>query len=210
MRRRVIFVIIGAVAVAAGIPTPAAARHGFGLFGMVRAVVGGFPLARFGHRASHHRRSFAARSFARREARLTGSEAPIPSSFTPPATAAAVAARSGVWPSSYQDAYEVMLGYALFPREYGERFWTHGNGDVVNAIFPRQAFSATAANGTCGARAKERADAPIERVEKLLQLTDAQRGSSRSCRPHCARRSIENLPIASRSQRRRRSAGSRR
>jgi hypothetical protein len=177
MRRRVIFVIIGAIAAAAAIPSPAAARHGFGgLFGMVRSVMGGFPVVRFGHRASHHRRSFAARSATRREARLTPSEAPIASSFGPPATAAAVAAGPVVWPSSYPDAYEVMLGYALFPREYGQRFWSHGNGDMVNAIFPRHALSATAANGTCSAQAKERADAPIARVEKLLQLTDAQRG----------------------------------
>jgi hypothetical protein len=165
MRRRVIFVIVGAIAVAVAIPSPAAARHGFGgLFGMARAVIGGFPLARFGHRASHHRRGFAARSLTRREARLTGSEAPVSSPFTPV-----------VWPSSYPDAYEVMLGYAFFPSEYGERLWTHGNGDMVNAVFPRRAFSATAANGTCSRQARERADAPIERVGKLLQLTDVQR-----------------------------------
>ena len=153
MRRRVIFVIIGAIAAAAALPSPAAARHGYGgLFGMVRTVMGGLPLAQFGHRASHHRRSFAARSATRREARLTPSEAPPASSFAPPATAVAVAAGPVVWPSSYPDAYEVMLGYALFPREYGERFWAHGNTDMVNAIFPRHALSATAANGTCAAR----------------------------------------------------------
>ncbi len=49
------------------------------------------------------------------------------------------------WPIAAPDAFEDMIGYAFWPREYGRQFWSHGPGDILRAMTaPTAAFAAEA------------------------------------------------------------------
>jgi hypothetical protein len=119
-----------------------------------------------------------------------------------PSTAAAAGAASAavLWPSAAPNAYEEMLGYALWPSDYGHRFWAHGPRDIIQVmIMPSDAIAhgpekpqprskrtrvagvadsdettgATAAS--CIERAKAAAMKPIDRIPTTIEINDTQR-----------------------------------
>lgn len=94
------------------------------------------------------------------------------------------------WPSAYED----VIGFTLWPKEYGERLRVHGIGDIVGtALLP----SATLAARTRAANVQARADAPnatpvaagcgsvdltatdwpIGQINSAVELDAAQRGT---------------------------------
>jgi hypothetical protein len=156
------------------------------------------PRAR-GSRANRSRAS-AARAPSQERA---GVVAATPAAATPATTTpAAPAAPAG---ASVFNAYEDILGYALWPNDYANRFWTRGYGDIMRSVIlpaatvaaadddsakerrgrrtvgartsdaDRDLTSAVSATGMCSAKAKEQASEPINRIEQTVELTDAQR-----------------------------------
>jgi hypothetical protein len=112
-----------------------------------------------------------------------------------------------LWPSAAPSAYEEMLGYALWPSDYSDRFWAHGPRDIMQAMMaPSEAFAGTShpsrgrssrtrlvnianasettgdAVSTCIERAKISAMKPIDRIPATITLTDAQRGKLEALR----------------------------
>jgi hypothetical protein len=84
----------------------------------------------------------------------------------PQYAAAAAGARATATPFNL---YEDLLGYALWPADYAERFWAHGYSDILQTSI-KQGDS-----GTCSAQAKEQAARPLDRIEQVIELTEAQR-----------------------------------
>jgi hypothetical protein len=100
-----------------------------------------------------------------------------------------------VGPLAWPTAYEDVIGYTLWPKEYGERLRVHGIGDVLATAFaPSAAVAArTRANNVQQARADEpnsapvvpscgsvdltAADWPVAQLVTMIELTDAQRGA---------------------------------
>jgi hypothetical protein len=104
------------------------------------------------------------------------------------------------WPIAAPDAFEDMLGYALWPQEYGRQFWSHGPHDIMRAMTaPAAAFASTDEDGLsrrrppaalvrsanaaesnraiCVARVKDQAMRPLDRIGETLRLSpDQQRG----------------------------------
>jgi hypothetical protein len=100
------------------------------------------------------------------------------------------------WPIGAPDAFEDMLGYALWPGDYGRQFWSHGPNDIMRAMTaPAAAFAAdagsaprqrlttalvTSANAApsdraiCIARVKDQAMRPFERIDQTIRLTTEQ------------------------------------
>jgi hypothetical protein len=102
------------------------------------------------------------------------------------------------WPIAAPDAFEDMLGYAFWPRDYGRQFWSHGPSDIMRAMTaPTAAFAALGRNeGTgrrlpaalvsaasasssdraiCIARVKDQAIRPLDRIDGTIGLMAAQR-----------------------------------
>jgi hypothetical protein len=98
------------------------------------------------------------------------------------------------------NAYEDMLGYALWPNDYTRRFWSRGYGDIMRSVFSpaalaaaggaeerrsRRLASARTGNaettgsvsmaGMCGPQAMEQVSRPLDRIEQTLELNAAQR-----------------------------------
>jgi hypothetical protein len=109
----------------------------------------------------------------------------------------AAAAPAAFWPIAAPDAFEDMLGYALWPQEYGRQFWSHGPRDILRAMTaPAAAFAAndeetpsrrrlaalvSSANAAaasdraiCIARVKDQAMRPLDRVADTISLTAEQ------------------------------------
>src|SRR5262245_49395446 len=154
-----------------------------------RMILRGVPRARVSraHRAPRANRHVAgerSRAAARRHAALG---------------AAAAGGAAAFWPIGAPDAFEDMLGYAFWPREYGRQFWSHGPSDIMRAMTaPTAAFSsqaddapsgrrlprlASAANAApsdrviCIARVKDQAMRPLDRIDETIRLTgDQQQG----------------------------------
>ena len=132
---------------------------------------------------------------------------PSPRYVARPAAAPALAARADtpvqqqpaqlgwtgplVWPSAYED----VLGYAFWPRDYDARLRAHGHGAIVATIFaPSAAFASatpvrlarnttgsgggetdSTAPAMCGSGAMAASAWPAQRIEQELSLTAAQR-----------------------------------
>jgi hypothetical protein len=200
MRRGTLLSITASVALVtlSASPPPANAQNPGRIFGVLtsplRMMVPGFP-RRIGPGVSRHRAA-AQRSYSRRERaaeraaaiRRARAERAQSTGTTAAAAAAATAATAGItaaavlWPSASASAYEEMLGYALWPNEYGERFWSHGVNDIMSAMMaPTGAFASKERKarvaGMCSAQASERAERLIARVAQTVQLTPAQRSS---------------------------------
>jgi LTXXQ motif family protein len=157
----------------------------------IRALTQGGPAPRaYRHRGG----AYAARHPARSR----------PEDDAPPATAtvaAPPAAAVAAVPGSL-NVYEDILGYALWPNDYAGRFWTRGYGDIMKSVVVpatapasardeehrrgRRLASARARDanrgtanadpgaGMCSPQAKEQASGPIDRIERTLELTEAQ------------------------------------
>ncbi len=90
-----------------------------------------------------------------------------------------------LWPTASPSVFEDLVGYVLWPGDYADRLWSHGYGDIVNAVMtpasapasgPDQAASLIA-NGMCSDQARTLADKPLTRMTDTLMLTDDQRGA---------------------------------
>jgi hypothetical protein len=91
---------------------------------------------------------------------------------------------SAVWPQTSPSVYEDLLGYILLPHDYADRLWTHGYGDVANAVLPAPATAAQGdqaarmiANGMCSSEAQMLADKPLARISETLDLAADQRAA---------------------------------
>src|SRR5262245_50302846 len=151
-----------------------------------RMILRGVPRARVSraHRAPRANRHVAgerSRAAARRHAALG---------------AAAAGGAAAFWPIGAPDAFEDMLGYAFWPREYGRQFWSHGPNDIMRAMTaPAAAFAADAGDAPgrrlttalvgsanaatsdrtiCIARVKDQAMRPLERIDQAIRLTPEQ------------------------------------
>jgi len=165
------------------VPSGADARKRFGpgaVFGVLTAPMRMLAPRIPGPRAYRNRgnRSYA----AERPEPASRSPAQAPVRVAAGATAAAPTAAPAA--AAGFNAYEDMLGYALWPNDYANRFWSHGYSDIARSLIappvgtPRNDSAEAAKAETasmCAPPAKERAAAPIDRIEKTLALTDAQR-----------------------------------
>jgi hypothetical protein len=93
------------------------------------------------------------------------------------------------WPTAYQD----VIGYALWPAEYGQRLRSHGIADVLGAVFVSPATlaakagathaqakasgGASAAGAPCSAAIAASPDWPAAEIERSIELTPAQRSA---------------------------------
>lgn len=98
-----------------------------------------------------------------------------------------------VGPLTWPTAYEDVIGFALWPKRYGERLRSHGIGDVLGAIFmptgpwaanarlrgplSADARTAAAAEGTSGCPGKASTDWPASEIERSISLTAEQRAA---------------------------------
>jgi hypothetical protein len=117
----------------------------------------------------------------------------------------AAGAPAAFWPIAAPDAFEDMIGYAFWPREYGSQFWSHGPRDILRAMTaPAAAFAAlddapsrarlpalvSSANAApsdraiCIARVKDQAMRPLDRVADTISLTPEQRQGLDALRTH--------------------------
>ncbi len=94
------------------------------------------------------------------------------------------------WPSAYED----VIGFTLWPKEYGERLRAHGIGDIVGtALLPSATLAARTRAANVQARADEpnatpvtagcgsvdltATDWPIAQITSAIELDAAQRGT---------------------------------
>src|SRR3954471_3342960 len=88
------------------------------------------------------------------------------------------------WPTAYED----VIGFTLWPKEYGERLRVHGIGDVLSTAFaPGTAIAARTqqaragdpngalAPATCGSVDLTANDWPIAQITSAIELNDTQR-----------------------------------
>jgi hypothetical protein len=93
-----------------------------------------------------------------------------------------------VGPLAWPTAYEDVIGFTLWPKEYGERLRVHGIGDVLSTAFaPGSAIAARTqqaraedASGApvpaaCGSVDLTAKDWPIAQITSSLELNEAQR-----------------------------------
>jgi hypothetical protein len=191
MRGPKLLVIVALAAVAAN-PITADARPRIGIGTIVGVATAPLRAIRnvagmaAGRRAM---RSYAStrRSAAAQGTRVAGIVPARPLDRSEPAGVA-----QAVWSSASPAAYEDLLGYALWPKDYGDRFWSHGYGDIVKVMAPAPAASTVVISDSggeavttgsvatavpCGPDAKDYADKPIARVEATIELDDAQRSA---------------------------------
>jgi hypothetical protein len=109
------------------------------------------------------------------------------------------------------NAYEDILGYALWPDDYAGQFFARGYGDVMKAVVSpsaatasasaaddrprrgrkhlarasdadREMTSSVAATGMCGSQVEAQAGKTLDRVSQVIELTEAQRASLQALR----------------------------
>jgi hypothetical protein len=190
------------VALVVCLSTPAAARWGPGAILGLAALP--FHIITHGMRGGvhhHAERALAAHASvesARRAARERSrpvedaSTAPPQPAAAPAASASAsVAARpdprqappraavatAPAWPIASPSVYEDLLGYVLWPGDYADHLWTHGYGDIMNALLAAASGEQAAsliANGMCSTKASELADGLIAHTRATIGPTDAQ------------------------------------
>src|SRR4029079_8614851 len=100
-----------------------------------------------------------------------------------------------VGPLAWPTAYEDVIGFTLWPKEYGERLRVHGIGDVLaTALAPSATVAArmrtnnvqqaradepgnAPAVASCGGVDLTSSDWPIAQIASTVELTDAQRST---------------------------------
>src|SRR5262245_13785948 len=173
--------IAASLSVLVATPSAVDARKRFGpgaIFGMLTT-----PLRMMvprGHRARAHHHH---RNYARSHARPSAPAARPPSDARPVTAGAAVAPATAAAMAAAFNGYEDMLGYALWPEDYADRFWARGYGDVMRSVLAPAAAGArdlgpaatNSAASMCDPQAKSRAASPIDRIEKTMTLNQGQR-----------------------------------
>lgn len=95
-----------------------------------------------------------------------------------------------VGPLAWPTAYEDVIGYTLWPKEYGERLRVHGIGDILSTAFaPSAAIAARTQQAragdpnsapvavTCGSVDLTANDWPIAQITSTIDLNDTQRAT---------------------------------
>ena len=95
-----------------------------------------------------------------------------------------------VGPLAWPTAYEDVIGFTLWPKEYGERLRVHGIGDVLSTAFASGAAIAVRTQQaragdpsgapvaiTCGSVDLTANDWPIAQITSAIELNDVQRGA---------------------------------
>ena len=95
-----------------------------------------------------------------------------------------------VGPLAWPTAYEDVIGFTLWPKEYSERLRVHGIGDVLSTAFaPSAAIAARTQQAragdpnsapvptTCGSVDLTANDWPIAQITSAIELNDVQRGT---------------------------------
>jgi hypothetical protein len=95
-----------------------------------------------------------------------------------------------VGPLAWPTAYEDVIGFTLWPREYGERLRVHGIGDVLSTAFaPSSAIAARTQQAraddsnsapvptACGSVDLTANDWPIAQITSAIELNDTQRSA---------------------------------
>jgi hypothetical protein len=88
------------------------------------------------------------------------------------------------WPTASASVYEDLLGYVLWPGDYADRLWTHGYGDVMNAVLApiaaRESHDQAARmlqSGMCSAKAGELADQLAARTAEMIEPSPDQKAA---------------------------------
>ena len=131
-----------------------------------------------------------------------------------------------VGPLAWPTAYEDVIGFTLWPKEYGERLRVHGIGDVLSTAFAPSAAHCRqdAANvqqaradepnsapvaPTCGSVDLTSTDWPIAQITSTIELNDAQRAHARSAQDRVERCGlVDQVDLPQRRRISRRSSGS--
>ena len=188
MRHGTLMLFSALLAALPALPTPAEAQSPRRVLGPLGAPVGmmmrALPRPQYRHRL--HRTPRAVH-----RDRATPRETPTVARSDPRRQAALGAAAGAIafWPIAAPDAFEDMLGYAFWPREYGRQFWSHGPRDIMQAMtaptaayapaagadgrLPRLVSSANANEDNraiCVARVKENAMRPLNRIAEAITL----------------------------------------
>jgi LTXXQ motif family protein len=100
----------------------------------------------------------------------------------------AIARLGTVGPLAWPSAYEDVVGFTLWPKEYGERLRVHGIGDVLStALAPSSSLAARTrqtradepnsapVTSVCGSVDLTATDWPIAQITSAIDLNDAQR-----------------------------------
>jgi hypothetical protein len=103
-------------------------------------------------------------------------------------TASAQARLGTVGPLAWPTAYEDVVGFTLWPKEYGERLRVHGIGDVLSTAFASSTAIAARTQqaraddpskapvpATCGSVDLTANDWPIAQITSAVELNDTQR-----------------------------------
>jgi hypothetical protein len=158
------------------------------LSGPFRMMLRGLPRPRVG---VPHRRQ--------RNVRVPAEQRNAPAATERPAARQKLArgAPAALWPAAAPTAYEDMVGYALWPSDYGDRFWTHGPRNIIMAmVTPSATFArgrerrrqpnnrlVSAANAdettgtgsaSCVDRARAHALRPVDRIAEAIELAPEQ------------------------------------
>jgi hypothetical protein len=126
-----------------------------------------------------------------RTAALPPGEEPRANTSAPARTPRSSQGRLGtVGPVAWPNAYEDVIGFTLWPKEYGERLGVHGIGDVLSTAFApgpsvtaatRQARAGEPGGGpvatTCGSIDLTSADWPVAQISSTIELDEAQRAA---------------------------------
>lgn len=184
-----------------------------------RMILRGAPRART---PRAHRTPRANRNVAGERSRAATRRQAAGAAVAGAAAAGTVAAGTAAfWPIGAPDAFEDMLGYAFWPREYSRQFWSHGPRDIMRAMTaPTAAFASQADDPTpqrrlsaalvtsayatesdrtvCIARVKDQAMRPLDRIDETIRLGDDQKQGLKQLRA-AVRDAIESEAAACRS-----------
>jgi hypothetical protein len=191
LQRLAIMAALAGLFTATAIPPSAQAQDPRRMLGPLtapfRMILRGLPRPRVG---VPHRRQ--------RNARPPAESRNAPAAERPAARRQLAQGGAALWPTAAPSAYEDMVGYALWPSDYGDRFWAHGPRNIIMAMVapsaafatardrtrrPRNQFVSTAnaeettgsAAKSCIDRAREHAVRPVDRIGETIQLTPEQR-----------------------------------
>jgi hypothetical protein len=190
---------LAALSAMTAIPTPVQAQDPTRMLGPLGAPLGmilrGVPRPRVG---VPQRRQPATRAPV---TRAPAAARNAPAAERPASRRQLAQAAPALWPAAAPSAYEDMLGYALWPSDYGSRFWAHGHRNIMLAMVapsaamamareatPRRArgqfvsaanaeeTTGSVASATCIQRSREFALRPVDRIAETIDLTPTQRG----------------------------------
>jgi hypothetical protein len=182
---------LAAVTVILVIPTAALRFGPHAIFGLAA-----LPLRVLGHGVfrgvPHHHLAHAAATVHAQAFEHTRAPHEYPPPASPPQTVVArtdpqhaVPQRSATpmppWPAASPSVYEDLLGYVLWPNDYADQLWTHGYGDIMNALLTPAANTDQAAsliqNGMCSVKASELADRLIAHTREAIEPNEAQQAA---------------------------------